>query len=561
MKLQEGEIFLKKRIEDKYKHKWYKRTVEYAKTMTALITGEGLDEMMQQFTRREDKELFDQRKRITQHIVTTVSKNLIKPQYKVPRSNNVQRIITYNENGKADKLETILKNFWGKRSLDEYMRNRWIQLNNLDPNSFIALSWKDFNNKKEYAQPFPEEYSSINVYDYRYINFELDYLLLGWDDKDYLMYFSDGAIRMKKYEPDQEEENGLIKIGEEKYIKITYTYNLDFVPAFMVGITDDLYTNITKVSIIDDAVPLLMKLIPVNSELDLTMKLHVFPQKIQYVKPCSNQGCNHGFGPSGEECIKCHGTGHENVIASAQEVILLEMPRLKEDMIQLDNVVKYVTQDVDIIKIQIQYIKDLTAQCKEAMYNTELFSKKEISETATGKNIDLQNVYDALYPMALGYSSAWRFLVKSIAKITDLDKGLICNYIFSKDFKMQSLSEYYNDLKIISDSKAAGFIKSSINDDIAQVIYQDDPLSMAKYNVMRAFNPFSDKSAEEITFLMAGPYVSEFSKTLYANYGLIFDEIMFEHPDFFNMKKEIQWKLIVDYITPKIPKKTEIFIK
>jgi hypothetical protein len=559
MELQEGEILLKKRIEDKYKHKWYKRTVEYAKKMTALITGEGLDEMMQQFVRREDEMLFKQRKEITQHIVTTVSKNLIKPQYKVPRSNNVQRIITYEENGKADKLEAILNKFWGEKSLDEYMRNRWIQLNNLDPNSFIVLTWKDFNNKKEHAQPFPEEYRSINVYDYKYTNFKLDYLLLGWDDKEYLMYFSDGAIRMKKYELDQDDIKELVEIGEEKYIKTIYMYNLGFVPAFMVGITDDLYTNISKISIIDDAVPLLMKLIPINSELDLTMKLHAFPQKIQHVKPCNN--CNHGFLPSGKECTKCNGTGHEKVAVSAQEAILLEMPRSKEDMMQLDNIVKYITPAVDIIKIQIQYIKDLTAQCKEAMYNTELFSKKEISETATGKNIDLQNVYDALYPMALGFSDAWRFIVKSVAKITDLEKGLICNYIFSKDFKMQSLSEYYNDLKIISDSKAAGFIKSSINDDIARIIYQDDPLSMAKYNIMRAFNPFSDKTPEEITFLMASPYVSEFSKTLYANYGLIFDEIMFEHPDFFIMKKELQWKLIVEYITPKIPKKTETFIK
>ena len=264
-------------------------------------------------------------------------------------------------------------------------------------------------------------------------------------------------------------------LHNEKYYRIiAFTpHNLGFVPAEQIGVLHDMATDgRTFVSPLDKGVPILMKMIKANSEFDLTMALHAFPQKIQYVAKCKEPDCMNGHRLDGTVCPVCNGSGFE-VIKSAQEMINLALPKSKEDMIDLTNIVNYVYPPTDLVKFQKEYIDSLTYQVKESIFNTEIFSRQQVAETATGKNISLQNVYDALYLIAVGYSNDWEFLVNAVAKITDLDEGLIAFYKFSKDFKLKSLTDLYLDLKAVGDAKASEFIKSQIEDDIAGVIYSE----------------------------------------------------------------------------------------
>jgi len=295
------------------------------------------------------------------------------------------------------------------------------------------------------------------------------------------------------------------------------------VPAFMVGYNRDLYTDgVTKLSTIDDAVPILMKLVKANSELDLTMALHAFPQKIQLVRRCPAQDCNNGQRADGTKCPVCGGTGKE-VHKTAQDVMWIEIPKNKEDVINFDNVIKYISPPVDLVKFQDQYTKDLTAYCKEALYNTEIFSKKQVAETATGRSIDLDNVYDALYPLAIAFSKDWKFGVQTIADITDLEENLVSEYIFNKDFKLKTKTDLYNDLKIVADSKGDDFIKADIQHDIARIMYTDDEQGYMKYQTERNFFPFSGKTEKEIAMLVSGDLLPLEIKVLWANFGWIFD--------------------------------------
>ena len=126
-------------------HQDYKRVVAYSDKLMKLITSENMDSLMRQFDRREDEVAFEQRKRITQHITKTVCKNLMKPAYKIPRSNGVQRILQYeddSENKRLKDLNTILDGFWGDKSMDNYLNQRWIALTYTDPNSFVVFDWK-----------------------------------------------------------------------------------------------------------------------------------------------------------------------------------------------------------------------------------------------------------------------------------------------------------------------------------------------------------------------------------------------------------------------------------
>jgi len=100
--------------------------------------------------------MFEQRKRITQQISSAVCKNIRDIEFKVPRSNGVQRVVAVENESQKEAFETILTEFWGDSTLNDYTDVRWIELNDTDPNAFIVIEWGPFS-ENEYAAPYPFE--------------------------------------------------------------------------------------------------------------------------------------------------------------------------------------------------------------------------------------------------------------------------------------------------------------------------------------------------------------------------------------------------------------------
>lgn len=554
-------------VVDNKRHENYQWTVDYADKMGKIFTGEGIETLMRQFVKREDAAMFKQRIDITQHITKSVAKNLMKPMAKVPRCNRSDRTIDYEDNPKRrDRFERILGKFWGDRSFDEWMNSRFIELGNIDPNAYVVLEWKPFK-MTENASPYPFEVASKDVIYFEYNSHILDYLVVKLETKKkykdrmhnhirYTLYGKNSTFVLDEvFEPPNQvtRDNGdRFSVGGVEYVYINSKYfeiiiptphNLGRVPAFVTGYNRHLTRRDTYISGIDDAEPILMKMIKATSELDLTMALHAFPQKIQYVKRCNEELCSGGTLPDGTVCGTCKGEGIQP-IKSAQEAILLEMPRIKEDMLDLSNMVMYISPSVELLKFQDKYVDNLTARCKQAVYNSEVFTRAEFTETATAKTIDYQNIYDALYPLARNFVNIWEWCVETIAKITDMDKGLIFSYFIPKDMQMKPLSELYVDLKNVNDARADSFIKQGVNDDIASYMYQDDSDKDLQYKTRQRFFPFSGKTREEIVILITTDLVTDFNKVLYANYGTILDDLDREYENFYKLVPNKQWGLI-----------------
>lgn len=576
-------------IKREERHEYYERTVLLSDKYRKIVTGEDMDSLMIQFAPRETKEMFDQRKRITKHITKTVAQNVMDIFYKIPRSNSVQRNISYSDNNN-DKLKAFnekLSVFWGDFSLDDYMNERWFELNFVDPNSFIVIEWGYFDNTKERATPYPFEVYSSQAIMYEYVNNDLQYLIArtyetywefnkqsGKDEQKqkniYTIYGDNQTVKftqltdkaeirtiLREYRKDPQQygitgDYFVEDVRTEMVYMITaFTpHNLGYVPAQRVGVKRDLYTDgLTFVSPLDKAMPIFEKMVKANSEFDLTMALHCFPQKIQYAPRCKNRDCRDGTLADGSICGHCHGTGFET-ITTAQEIITISLPKAREDMIDLTNMMVTLSPPIDLLTFQEQYVIDkLTNLVKESIFNTELYSKKQVAETATGKNISLQNIYDSLYAVAISYSKQWKFFVTTVADVVELSKNLVAFYHFSKDFKMKSLSDLYLDLKMVGDAKASEFVKDEIESDIARVIYSEDERALMKYNVKRSFFPFSGKSPEEIKLIMASPHLAtNFTRTFYSNYGQIFDLLEMEQAalqvDFYYLPRDVQWTLI-----------------
>jgi hypothetical protein len=571
-------------VRDGKRHKHYERTVSVAEKCYSLSTGEGLDKELQKFQPRETEEMFAQRTRITKHIVQTVVKNLIDVQYKVPRSNSITRVLKYendNTSEQTQQFEEILDHFWGTDSFDQYMETRIVELNNIDPNAFMIVEFKDFDPDKEHLSPYPFEAKSAMAVMYEYSNKVLQYLAVQQENeykqgteikkgtKTTLYNTNQAFILEQTYDQavwpylvkdEWLRINGIwyIRFNDNMYfLTEPEPYNLESVPGERVGYKRDLTTDgETYVSPYWDTVPLLEKTIKANSELDLAMCLHAFPQKIITGMRCDNEQCYGGYittvdEKSGKEirtvCPRCDGLGmlpH----TSAQDVVIVHLPEAKEEQLSLDDIVRYIYPPIDLLNFQDEYIEKLTWRAKQTMFNSDIFTREEVAETATGKNIDLQNVYDTLWPFAVKYAQLWEFYVWVIAELTDMEQNLIYSFHFDKDFKMKTTTELYQDLKTASDSGADEHALDEIQADIMRNIFANSPDDFRKWVVMDSFKPFKGKTNEQKMTIMASDNTTQFYKTLHENYENIFNEIDLEIPDFYIMDRNKQWEILKERV-------------
>lgn len=556
------------------RHEYYERTVEKAELYNKLVTGEEMDTLLKQFARRESAELFKQRVDITQHIVTTVTSNVIDVFRKVPRS-NFRRKLDYEgdtEGTKSAEIEAILSKFWQGESADEWCSTRLLELNATDPNAWVVVEWKDFDSRIQRASPYAFEVASEDVYDY-YIdrNGETQYLIVESDVKSalmpegeaerYTLYMQNRTVTLTQVP----EKQGYINSTQDSPAQVvaklfngalvyfdgkTWVYqeylphNLGFVPAMRVGYKRDMATGgNTFVCLFDAAIPLLIKTVKVNSEFDLTAALIAYPLTIRYGNPCSNNDCINGRLHDDSICGTCNGTGKARP-TSAQEEIVLDLPSTADQMIDLNKILTYKSPDVAILQFQDTYITDLTHRAKAAVFNSDIFSRQEIADTATGKNLDLQNVYDTLYPFAAKFARGWKWVVDTVADITALKTGLMSGITIKRDFKLKDTGALLEDLKLATETSAGPAIRSYISNDIAAALMVDEPEAYQRWRTRERFNPFSGKTDLEITTLLVSDLIPRRQRVLYANLGNIFDSIELEQPGFYTLAPEKQAALV-----------------
>jgi len=539
-------------------HEWYDRCVNYAKLSTQLITGEGMDDLLKRFVRRESSDEFNQRKTITQHITTAVTKNLIDVQYKVPRSSGIKKFIIYEDNYKNNigKLQQIMQDYWGDNSLDNYTDNRFIELSNIDPNSFTAIEF-EYDEEKKVNQAYPLEIYSHEAIYYPYEKNKLTHLVCK-KNNNYTLYAAQFNVSFIEIEENSIKNKAeLFEIDGKRYFTYNqkiylieiYEHGLPTIPAYRNGYVRDLYTNgQTFINAINSAYPFLLKSIKANSELDLTMALVAYPQKIMYAQPCDNPECYNGKLQDGKSiCPSCKGTGAK-IPSSVQDAIILPIPKDVDNILTPDQIMSYKAPGVDILKWQNEYIEKLTEYCRRVVFNTDIFDKKEISETATGKRIDLDNVYDALYPQAKRYEKIWEFSVSTIAFYAGISKGLTADMIVGRDFKMLSKDDIISMIKRANDADVDFHISDILTNDLVELLYQDDEYQVKKYRTQKKFFPFPGKSPEEIQVILSGNYVIEQYAILYDYYSVIFNEIEIDmynsEISFYELARNKQWEII-----------------
>lgn len=580
-------------IRDGLRHPDYSHVVELSDWYRKVITGKNIDTLLRRFVRREDEIMFEQRKNLTVAITPAVSETLINPFYRVGRLDNIKKDISFPEGSNADRrIEELYErvgNFWGADSLDKYMASRFIQTLATDPNAWLVVEFNSFDSRYEKARPYPVEFSSSEAIHFSVANNQTEWLLVrraytkevNKVKKDYwvyTMYLPNDIIQYTQVF-DQEEGTGMYVFNDEagliypywqnkgeRYVLTQYQPKGGEVQAVRFGYKPDMQTNgRTFVNPFHAAKPYFEKTLKSVSEMDLTMAMHAFSQKIQRVQPCPGEPedtCNQGYNREGSKCRVCLGTGEQQVHTTAQDVITLPFPKKgDENPVRLDDIIKYITPSVDLLKFQDEYINALEVKAIKAVYNSDVISKTTIAQTATERIENKDEMYNTLQPFAEHFSSVWRKVVRLIASFTDNSTGLKVIHEFPSDFKLKTTSELMADLKLAKDSDAPAYLIQQIERDIAAKMFVDDENALQKFIVKTRFTPFQGKTAEDIFKIMETGKARIEDQILWTHSDTIFDELEVEVPGFFLFTPAKQWPLIklkIEQIQAALPKDSTV---
>ena len=577
--------FKKKKSSNK-KHADYQRTVDLAKEYKAHVSGVGIDDYLKRFAKREDEEMFEQRKRLTNSISQSVASSLQKPFYKVARNKNVKKKFSLKgDKNREEIVQKMISGFYGTnelntKGLDFWLKNRFIELTFTDPNAFVVIEW-EAKPENVPLEPYPYEVNSIDAYDYTYKHGVLNELFtrqsetIIYLDKDgaekekvvdaFTLYEIGSSLKVVEYCPKYFEAKGIV-IDEtrqvtfvENEIHFIATYNetnLDFIPAFRVGYIRDTATDgRTFVNPFESAMPYFRKALKAVSELDLSITLHTFPQKLQYVTKCKGKGtkkCNNGM-VSGTQtvCSECKGSGLQ-IHTSGQDAIYFPLPDTPEEMFDLDKFLVYKQPPIDLIKFQDEYVRNLKKDAHLSVYNSNMFLAEDpqFAKTATEVNTNTQGIFDTLFPYTEKFSEVWKTAVKVFVRLSGFLTDFELIHIFPTDLEIKTVAVLMAELKLANESEAPSYFRDAILQEIANQVYEGDELGQLKHFTRHRFFPFSGKTETEIQFLMASPYVSNFTKVLYANFEAIFTDIEKALPNFYKLNYNTQWEKLNEFAKP-----------
>lgn len=578
LSLDEAYSIIEQNITGKLRHPNYKRVTELATLYKQLITGNNIDSLLRQFTRREDNDLFEQRKKITQIITPAVAAAIRSPFYKVGRVNNIIRKIKFKDAKEDDvklkKIEDALRNYYGESSLDSYLKTRFVDLSFTDPNAFIVTEFDPVpigaNGEMEaLPQPRPCEISSKNAVNFEYNNNILQWLLVELPSNylkegksvagySYTLYFSEYALKYTQVDVEQYKtiaigstaqfvnQNGdyeVFRADETRAFLVNeFEHKSKLIPAKRIGYKEDLDTNGENfVNPFHDALCYFMKSIKTVSEFDLTMCLQAFPKLFQYVNRCQGKGdhgCSKGITTEGTTCAACNGSGLA-IHKSAQDAVVLPLPRDKEEMFDLSQMIHTESLDIALPDFQNKYIQQLKNEVFNTVFNADQIQTP--SGTATEAILTADNKNNTVYPFSEKLADVYKYIATVSCYYLDITDAEII-YSFPKDFKFKTVDDLLAQLKLSNDSNAPGYVRRELSNDIAEQQFIDKPEELQRIRAKERFYPFPDKTDTEIIYIISNGKTTLFNEVLWANFDMIFGELEDESANNGNKFYELAFK-------------------
>jgi hypothetical protein len=540
-------------------HPYYDECIEISDYAFKVNSAEAEDqkEIIEKYRKHETKAEKKQRIRITNPI-TSVPLGMVYAYFEETyRTDGIKKKVEHPNDRIKDLIDQNFKQFYQGESLHEYLHETLLFLNRFDPNGWIIFESNLIENnmgEREALKVYPVVASCKEAIDfsinengrteYLIVRFERSEMIIKGQQShsdvfdDFYLYgvgfnwhFAEtksGAEHKKDYEAEGYE---LIQLNDQLFYIRSFNTGTKEVPAIRAGAyLSGYHKNQICETPVESAKPILNDLMGEKSLFDTQKVVHIFPEKMEYVKKCHYEHPDYGFcengyygGHYGQDvyrCGACNGTG-KLTVSSEQQNKTFAWPDSVEDLIDLSKITHYVERPINIIEFYEARIDKLIGLVKLVSFNQETIEGALLTaKTATEVNIQDDRINNKIAPFAKRTAKAWELAHRVAFQMYGLDNPE-ANMTHPHDYKLKSTSEL---IKEFEQAKAAGQpyeVLWSITTDILNKQHRNNPEMVNDIQAFQAWKPWKDKRPEEVFFIIQNRSNEDFDRLLWENWDRV----------------------------------------
>jgi hypothetical protein len=565
------------------RHSNYDRTIAIRKFCHMIATGENQDDVVENFRRFETDSQKEQRKRLYVPMTPYAISRPRKYFKKLLRLEGVRTTINSESESRVEQVKEMFQAFMPGETLDMWLLRNIEYLGVVDPNAYIVFERYDKRdefgeilNTKVYPVIFGSEqvvwkqemYGELTVLTGRIMELEVVYSSGTIKEQilsTYYHYTPGQVVRARevgektiKEDGEQEVMIDIVGTGNRLFLFRTFQNGTTEVPGMCVGAYFDEEKNTGSfVSWFYPAKHLFLDLIRTKSSKDLTMALHTYKKRWQFVKECKfsddkGNRCEGGYlggtRLKAHMCPSCEGTGKEATFTTEQEAIELTLPSHKDQMLDLSKLAYVENVDINLPEFQSKEIQELVAAIMACIFDTGLYQKPTDSKTRTATEINavVDGVNDVLQPFCDLFSRMYELAYRVAFQYYEIPATI--DHSFPEDKVIQTLLELLQEMQELQKSGADYETIERKRSQVYKKVAEGDPVTIKKLEIKSKWMPFADKTQEVANAIVSNRAANDPDRVLFENFVEAFRIVDEKYPDFYNSTYEAQRGIMADVI-------------
>lgn len=552
-------------IENEYQHPHYNHCQSVVDDAVIIHTQDPEKQRseLERYRGGEGKTLMDQRVKLHNPITAA----LLQPTYAylshIYRADGIKRVHR-TESEKRPLIEQTFERFFGEQSLHEYLYKAVTFYNKVDPNAWIGFDRENIINDAggvDRVRIYPVEFPSSQVVAYEHDENNTVLSLTarrvftaidsrGQEVKDLkVFYHYRPGEWIKAYEvgksgathPEATIENGFEQVtlsvkGKPVNYWIKEGQNgTTEVPFFCVGAEDHPeHRNKVKATFTHDSTGLIKSLIRDDNFLAIQKAVHCFPEKSEYVKPCTHvneqgEACHLGYyGGVREKDRCCHSCGGKGYVTteSEQKVKRFKMPEHADDMLDLAKVSHYHERPLNIAEFYVSEINRLGELVFSTTYNQNNIVPAGQPKSATEVRINRDLINNKLTSIASRIEDGWELAHRIAHQYYEIEDGDV-EMTHPSDFKTATIQELIQEHGEAVKAALPSAIRKSIVYDIINKQYRNFPAVKADIIAFESWKPWRDKSQEEIVVIISQRSETDFYRQLWEHWDMVIEQVKY----------------------------------
>jgi len=513
---------LLKIITERPSKKWLTAIQIYTKKLMMHIEGLGMDEYIERIMEFEKPDLIAIRKKYAVSNKALFAR-INRPTDKIFSAKGGSIYYNLSEEQTAT-MRDYVNNVVDGLTLKQWLRRFWMPAMGYDPMGVILMEI-DAN-----GNPYPSYKSVLDIYEYKlkgcsrnleYIIFKLPQQQMSLTtnqmngepnsnnkgDQRLLDAVANGAgAPSELYRVIDDAFDRIVKVTSTGIVEVpneTYLNPWMTVPASIIS---DIYKPVLGqyISTEDAIIDLADQFLREGSVKNIIMNYHGFPRAWEYQSACPD--CKGTGVLHGEKCEYCKGSKIKTR-SFPEETIRIPTPQTTEQPKIAPDVAGYITPPVEGIKLFVEQLESLEDLMYETKWGTHMAddTKKGGSETATGKFIDVQPIYDKLNELADAGESIEKFITNKIGQILfgQSYKGASIGY--GRRFLMETPDALWNKLRDSTPFSVPEPALDKIYDNYLQVELQSNPTELIYMQKLALIEPMQWIKAADVARMTTFP--------------------------------------------------------